>query len=256
MSIPPYEVTTTEKAQLLRDKYDGDPSRDLSKDLARLASGEPLAYVIGWVPFLGLRIGLDSRPLIPRPETEWWTEQLHRRLKERFEDRPFTFLDLCAGSGAIGLSVLAAFPNARVRLLELVPEHVALIRKNIKENDLDASRVTVHEGDLFNAFPLDQRFDVIATNPPYVPMDRTLEVSVTDFEPAEALYGGEDGLSFIRRIAKDASGHLEADGELWMECDVANIQEALELLTEGGAQNTEIRTDPYGRPRICVGYYP
>ena len=245
-----------EREFLIRDKYDGDSSVDLSKDLARLEGGEPLAYVIGWIPFLGLRVSLDSRPLIPRPETESWTEDLHARLKEKFEDRPFTFLDLCAGSGAIGLSVLAHFPAARVRFAELVSAHCDQIRRNIEENDLDASRATVHIGDLFDVFPSDQRFNIIAANPPYIPETRTLEASVTDFEPKVALYAGDDGLDLIRRIAAEASQRLEDDGELWMECDIDNIEEAKEMLLQHGAKEATIRNDVYGRPRVCVGYYP
>lgn len=245
-----------EREFLIRDKYDGDSAVDLSKDLARLATGEPLAYVIGWIPFLGLHINLDSRPLIPRPETESWTEDLHTRLKEKFGDDPFTFLDLCAGSGAIGLSVLARFPAARVRFAELVSAHCDQIRKNIVENDLDASRATVHIGDLFDVFPSDQRFDVIATNPPYVPETRALDASVTDFEPKVALYAGNDGLDLIRRIATEASDRLEENGELWMECDIDNIEEAKTMLLKNGAVEATIRNDVYGRPRVCVGYYP
>lgn len=245
-----------EREFLIRDKYDGNSTADLSKDLARLATGEPLAYVIGWVPFLGLRVSLDSHPLIPRPETESWTEDLHTRLKEKFGDSPFTFLDLCAGSGAIGLSVLARFPLARVRFAELVSAHCDQIRRNIEENDLDISRATVHIGDLFDTFPKDQRFDVIATNPPYVPETRTLDASVTDFEPKVALYAGKDGLDLIRRIAVETSDRLEDGGELWMECDIDNIEEAKELLLKHGAKEATIRNDVYGRPRVCVGYYP
>lgn len=245
-----------EREFLIRDKYDGDSAVDLSSDLGRLERGEPLAYVIGWIPFLGLRVSLDSRPLIPRPETEAWTEDLHARLTEKFEDKPFTFLDLCAGSGAIGLSVLARFPLARVRFAELVSAHCDQIRRNIEENDLDVSRATVHIGDLFDAFPKDQCFDVIATNPPYVPESRALDTSVTDFEPAVALYAGNDGLTLIRWIAAEAPNRLEDEGELWMECDIDNIEEAKEMLLSHGAKEATIRTDLYGRPRVCVGYYP
>lgn len=247
--------TQKERELLIRDKYDGNAEVDLSKDLARLASGEPLAYVIGWIPFLGLHISLASRPLIPRPETESWTEDLHARLTEKFEDKPFTFLDLCAGSGAIGLSVLARFPAARVRFSELVSAHCDQIRKNIEENDLDVSRATVHIGDLLDAFPKDQRFDVIATNPPYVPETRVLDASVTDFEPKVALYAGNDGLDLIRRIAAEAPQRLEDGGELWMECDIENIEEAKQMLMKHGAKDATIRNDVYGRPRVCVGYY-
>lgn len=239
---------------LIRDKYDGDRTRDLSEDRARLSRGEPLAYVIGWVPFLDLRIGLASRPLIPRPETEYWTKELIEHLKVRFGEEPFTFLDLCAGSGAIGLAVLARLPNARVSFGERFPEHVRQIRENLETNHLDAGRADLREGDLFSAFA-GERFDCIATNPPYVPQRRALSASVTAYEPAEALYAGEDGLALIRRIAQKAREHLRPGGELWMECDIENVEEARTLLLAGGAQDARIRTDVYSRPRVAVGYY-
>ncbi len=240
----------TDQDLLIRDKYQGDRDADLSEDLARLAEGEPLAYVIGWIPFLRLRIGLDSHPLIPRPETEWWTEELCTHLKEKFRDNPFSFLDLCAGSGAIGLAVLARFPSAQVSFGELVPAHAEQIRKNIETNGLDAARASIFVSDAFDAFG-DMRFDVIATNPPYVPEGRALDASVTGFEPSEALFSGPDGLSVIRRVAEGTAAHLNPDGELWLEADIENIGAAKELL----GTRAEIRTDPYGRPRVLVGYY-
>lgn len=247
-------ITNEERALLIRDKYDGNASADLSEDLARLTSGEPLAYVIGWVPFLGLRISLDSHPLIPRPETEWWTEELIAHLKERFGDSPFTFLDLCAGSGAIGLAVLAAFPHARVSFGELIPQHTELILRNVRANGLDESRAAIRTSDLFAAFE-SERFDIIASNPPYIPQDRPLDTSVTEYEPEKALYAGSDGLSLIRTIAEEVPRHLSARGELWMECDITNIEDAGELLKNHGAKEAIIRTDQYGRPRIVMGYY-
>lgn len=239
---------------LIRDKYAGDRSRDMAQDLARLEAGEPLAYVIGWMPFLSLSIGLGSRPLIPRPETEWWTEQLVAHLKERFGTEPFALLDLCAGSGAIGLAVLSAFPAARVSFGELHTEHASQIRENLRENGLDAARADIRESDVFEAFA-GERFDVIAANPPYIPSTRPLEKSVLAHEPADALYAGTDGLDVIREIAGGAVAHLKPQGELWMECDIANIDEAVVLLREGGAAASEIRTDPYGRPRVVVADY-
>ncbi|MEA2701933.1 MAG: release factor glutamine methyltransferase [Candidatus Parcubacteria bacterium] len=238
---------------LRRDKYGDDPDADLSRDLERLASGEPLAYVIGWIPFLGLRIYLDSLPLIPRPETEWWTEKLVAHLGVRFGDGEFSFLDLCTGSGAIGLAVLGALPNARVTFAELVPDHVALIRKNLEENGLDASRAFICESDLFSALA-DRKFDVIAANPPYIPEGRALSESVTGFEPSEALFAGLDGLSLIRRIAAEAPQHLRAGGELWLECDTGHAQAAKELFGTSG-RSAELHTDQYGRPRLLVSYW-
>lgn len=243
-------ISKEEMALLVRDKYDGQ-APDLTKDLARLTAGEPLAYVIGWVPFLGLRINLASHPLIPRPETEWWTEVLVGTLKEKGDVR---LLDLCAGSGAIGLAVLHEIPHAHVSFGELHPEHCEQIEKNISLNNLDASRASVRAGDLFAPFA-EERFDVIVCNPPYIPHDRVLDTNVSHFEPADALFAGSDGLSLIRRIAKETPSHLRPHGELWLECDISHIEEVHALLLENGASSAEIRTDQYGRPRLVVGYY-
>ncbi|MEK7100038.1 MAG: HemK/PrmC family methyltransferase [Patescibacteria group bacterium] len=253
MSIPPAEDVRA----LVRDKYgslDAARAGGLEEDLARLRAGEPLAYVIGWMPFLGLKIDLGSRPLIPRPETEWWAGELIQDLEKRFKDKPFRVLDLCAGSGAVGLALLARFSRARVSFGEIEPAHIDTITENIARNHLDAARADVRRGDLFTPF-FEERFDVIATNPPYIPSGRDLESSVTDYEPSVALYGGTDGLDLIRKIAKDAKNHLNPKGELWMECDSEHIESARELVREGGASTTLIRTDQYGRPRVVVGYY-
>jgi len=219
---------------------------------------EPLAYAIGWQPFLGLKIYLDSRPFIPRPETEWWTEQLltHVGLPKSY----MRFLDLCAGSGAIGCATLARLPNARVYFSEIGPVHEATILKNIRENNLDKSpafakassgrRAHVCIGDLFEPFG-DMKFDVIAANPPYVPVNRVLPTSVADYEPPRALYAGADGLDLIRRIAKELPRHLIKDGAAWIECDSAHAETARALFDAQGF-NAEIRADQYGAPRVIV----
>lgn len=215
---------------------------------------EPEAYRIGDQPFLGLTIYLDSRPLIPRPETEWWTEQLLTNLEVELPSGSSTsklrFLDLCAGSGAIGCAALAELPNAEVYFGELDPAHEATIRKNIRENGLDESHAHIRIGDLFEPFG-DMTFDVIAANPPYVPVGRTLPPSVANYEPALALRAGEDGLALIRRIARSVRCHLTEGGVAWIECDSAHAEAARELFAAQGL-TAEIHTDQYGKPRIIV----
>lgn len=240
---------------LIRDKYAGDKTADITDDLMRLANGEPLAYVIGWLPFLGLSIRLDSHPLIPRPETEWWTEVLIGHLKTTYPGpNKCSILDLCAGSGAIGLAMLAQIENAEVSFAELSPLHCALIAMNTDENGLNKERTTVRSGDLFASYET-EKFHIIATNPPYVPSDRELEESVSAFEPKDALYAGKDGLDIVRRIVEGAPAHLHPGGELWMECDIENIEEAAAGMRSKGFGSVEIRNDLYGRPRIVVGYF-
>ena len=244
------DIARKDEEALIREKYGGNrKAPELTEDLARLAGGEPLAYVIGNIPFLGLSIDLGSRPLIPRPETEWWTEELIKTLVPGAR-----VLDLCAGSGAIGLAVLKHVPNAHVSFGELMPVHTELIRKNLAANGLDAARADIRAGDVFAPFE-GVAFDVIATNPPYISTDRALPESVAAYEPHEALHAGKDGLDVIRRIIDGAPSHLTKGGALWMECDIDNIEAARELLLAKGFKNAQIRTDPYGRERIVVAHW-
>lgn len=255
-----------EERWLLEEKYDGKETAGYEADRKRLASGEPLGYVIGWQPFLGLKVYLDSRPLIPRPETEWWTEELVAVMKKvwpsearRPEDflkggNEFRFLDLCAGSGAIGCAALAKLPNAQVYFGEIDTAHEQTILKNIRENNLDESRAFVRIGNLFEPFK-GMRFDVIAANPPYIPTGRALPASVASHEPAQALYAGADGLDIIRRIAAELSQHLAESGEAWIECDSAHATTACAFFKNRGL-SAEIRTDQYGKPRVIVVSFP
>lgn len=241
MEIEPKDIRA-----LIEEKYGGNRTADIENDLRRLSEGEPLAYVIGHIPFLGLSIALDSHPLIPRPETEWWAEELIKHIG----DTPTRVLDLCAGSGAIGLAVLKHCPNAHVSFGELSPVHVEQIRENFKRNTLDAGRAVIRAGDLFVPFG-NEKFTIVATNPPYIPSTRELPKSVTEFEPSEALFGGTDGLDLIRRIVSEAPAYLLEKGELWMECDTSNVQAAHDLAAPLFA-HVEIRNDPYGRERLIV----
>jgi release factor glutamine methyltransferase len=218
------------------------------------ASSEPEAYSLGWIPFLGLRIELGSRPLIPRPETEWWTEELITELAVRSKDQEYALLDLCAGSGAIGLAMLKELTNAAVSFGEIVPAHVEQITKNIAVNELDGSRARVRASDLFSAFS-DEMFDIIAANPPYVPEGRVLDESVSKWEPPEALYAGEDGLDLIRKIAKEAPRYMKTGGQVWCEVDSPRAALARGLFLAGGASSAELRTDQYGRERLVVAHY-
>lgn len=250
---------TRDERWLLQEKYAGIESEAFVSDCARLARGEPVAYVIGWQPFLGLKIYLDSHPLIPRPETEWWAEKLIAELKRRetVQKNPLValnFLDLCAGSGAIGCAVLAKLPHAEVYFGEIDPEHKTTIEKNIVENNLDASRSHIGVGDLFAPFR-EMEFDVIAINPPYIPSGRTLAHSVSDYEPHQALFSGRDGLDLMHRIAADLSKHLKPNGIVWIECDTEYIESARGLFLNQGF-SAEVINDQYEQSRIIAVSFP
>lgn len=238
---------TREELWLLKEKYRGTPSPAFWEDCARLKEGEPLAYVIGHIPFLGASISLDSRPLIPRPETEYWVSLLiHSRTSP-----PTRILDLCAGSGAIGVVLAQAFPEAEVWASDYVPKHIETIRKNFAHNGVEG---TVVESDLFTHIP--GTFNIIATNPPYISDERmcALAPSVSRYEPHEALAGGVDGLSIIRRIIQEAPEHIADMGEIWMECDDEHSEEVASLFKEAGF-TTHILEDQYGLPRVAVAQW-
>ncbi len=241
---------TKDERALLEEKYGGVATPEFARDVARINLGEPVAYVIGHQPFLGLSILLDSHPLIPRPETEWWTEQLLEKIEKREPAPTLRFLDLCAGSGAIGCAALARLPQAQVYFGEINSAHEPTIRKSIAENGLDANRADIRTGDLFAPFG-EERFDIIASNPPYIPVERVLPESVSRFEPHEALYAGQDGLMLIRRIAKALPAHLTKDGEAWIECDSAHTAAACALFHAEGFR-CEVMNDQYDVPRVLV----
>lgn len=209
-----------ERQWLLVDKYQGQKSEAYLSDVAKLEAGVPLAYLIGHLPFLNTTIYLDSHPLIPRPETEYWAEHAIKEMSAQGEQSSFRVLDLCAGSGALGVAVAHSFANALVDFIEIDSSHLPTIAKNCNANNIETSRVNIYAGDLFsisNGNPL-PKYDFILTNPPYIDksLNRTAQ-SVIDNEPELALYGGEAGMEIIARIIKEAPKHLNQGGQLWIE---------------------------------------
>ncbi len=240
-----------DQAWLLSEKYGGVKSEAFYADGQRLKNGEPLAYVIGHVPFLGARIHLDSRPLIPRPETEFWTEQAIQFIKSSFPDSPH-ILDLCAGSGAIGVAVARSIPQARVDLAEIDPAHGPTIKKNLEENTFiyESDRYRWFESDLFSNVP--GRYDLILANPPYIDKEaKTVEASVCEHEPHLALFGGEGGLELITRIIEAAGDHLKQKGQLWIEHEPAQAA-AIKRLAAANGLGAITHRDQYNVYRYSI----
>ncbi len=208
---------------LLRDKYNGVESADFARDVLRLKSGEPLAYVIGWVPFLDTKIYLDSHPLIPRPETEYWVKIAINELQNRGLKNQ-KVLDLCAGSGCIGVAVAKAIPNAEVHFAEIDSSHHNTIRKNILENGIDENRAQIFGGDLFEH--AEKNYDMILTNPPYIATDLAARVAenVLAHEPEKALWAGEDGMNLIKKIIELAPEYLNKNGVLYLEHEPEQVE--------------------------------
>ncbi len=232
---------------LLNEKYNGVTSEEFERDRERLAAGEPLGYVICWVPFLHTKIHLDSRPLIPRSETEYWVNKVIEDIKK---DDPgnLKILDLCAGSGCIGVAVLNSLPGVIVDFVEMDETHHETIRKNVRENNIEEARTRIFGGDLFEQ--LSDTYDVILTNPPYIDPKEIagVESSVLDFEPSGALFGGINGMEIIERIIGDAPQFLKPGGMLVIEHEPEQgslIQQLLHGITSYEDQFGVVRYSVY-----------
>lgn len=221
------ETTARECQWLLDEKYAGVETPAFFVDLVHLAQGEPLAYLIGQIPFLDATIFLDSRPLIPRPETEYWVAHAIAEIRARGVEEqklPLSVLDLCAGSGCIGVSVLkilvTTMPDAHVDFCEIDVGHHDTITKNLRENNIDPERARIHSGDLLTEVAKAKpKYNFILTNPPYIDPKHIdhVEKSVTGYEPARALFGGTDGMEYIARIIREAPQYLTRPGVLYIE---------------------------------------
>ena len=269
---------------LLREKYKGEKTCGFFADCERLAVGEPLGYIIGHTPFLDCTIWLDSHPLIPRPETEYWVEKAITEIslitagkalpasfeaeslgRERKMASPVLsghsvkksssllrtkILDLCAGSGAIGIAVAKALPHAAVIFGELDPVHIETINKNIFANLGKISNTQVYVSDLFSH--IDGTFDFILTNPPYIDKEaNTVEESVERHEPHLALFGGKDGLEIIEKIIIESKTRLKPQGQLWIEHEPFQAESITKIAQENG-YTTASQKDQYDTIRYSV----
>lgn len=222
-------------------------------DLARRhLAGEPVAYLIGEWEFYGLPLDISRAVLIPRPDTEVLAARAIEAAKGYDEPR---VLDLCAGSGCVGLAIASQMPSARVLLGELDEEAIKICRQNIRRNAL-TGRVSVLRVDALEK-PARQlgEFDVIASNPPYIPTAdiETLDASVRDHEPRLALDGGADGLDFYRAICANWRDALRPYGKLLFEVGVGEADAVLRLMRASGFGDVQVIKDGNEIPRVVYG---
>lgn len=254
-------------AGLLMESITGEPAlkirAGMTKDLTekenaafqelirRRGNREPLQYLLGDTVFLGEMYRVGSGVLIPRPETEMIAREGIRWLKQRLPG-DLAALDLCCGSGCLGISVKRQIPEAAVTLTDLSGEALAIARDNARRLEADCE---VLQGDLFQPVS-GRRFDLIVSNPPYIPSAEcdTLQEEVR-WEPRTALDGGDDGLDFYRRIAESAQRHLRSPGYLVLEIGYGEEEPVEAMLKAGGATNVHTEKDFSGIPRMVCGVY-
>mgnify|MGYP004489786971 FL=1 len=220
------------------------------KLLARRMEREPLQYLTGETVFLGQVFHVDGRVLIPRPETELLAERAMHAI--RGFNTPVRVLDLCCGSGCIGLT-LAGISGVQATLCDLSQGALEVARSNAERLHVEAE---FRQGDLF-APVQGERFHVIVSNPPYIPQEecKTLQEEVRK-EPLMALDGGEDGLDFYRRIAAQALEQLQPDGVLLLEAGWNQAQEITQMLRAAGMAQVDSYPDMQGIQRMVEAHAP
>ncbi len=223
--------------------------------LTRLRQGEPLPYVLGEWNFYGLPLYVGPQVLIPRDDTCALAElAIHRAL---FLDQDPRILDLCCGSGCIGLAIASRLKDARVTLGDLSKEALSVARKNIQRNHL-GGRVSCVQLDAMEDPPAFLgKFDMIVSNPPYVTAGEMEELppSVKNFEPHMALYGGPDGLDFYRSITERYRSILKPGGFLCYEFGMGQGDAVCAILEENGFTVLERTRDYNDRERAVLAQY-
>lgn len=248
--------TCRTREALLRDEPLTREEAETVRALAeRHLAGEPVAYLIGEWAFYGLPLTVTPAVLIPRVDTEVLAGEAIAFLEAQ---GPCRALDLCAGSGCVGLALADQVPACRVVLGELSTEALAVCGENVRRCGLE-NRAEVRRLDALRPPPEDLgRFSCIVCNPPYIPDGDIpdLDGSVRDFEPHMALRGGADGLDFYRAIVRDWRRVLLPGGRLYFEVGIGQAEAVRALLDAGGFTGTAVMPDGQGIDRVVSGAVP
>ncbi len=216
----------------------------------RRAEGEPLQYILGEWEFFGFPFKVGKGVLIPRDDTEVALRAAFPYLNKLQAPR---ILDLCSGSGALAIALKRLYPEAEVTAVELSPEAFTYLLKNAELNSVHINSV---KGDIFNVYGDfdDESFDLIISNPPYLTADELKSMQrELYFEPKLALYGGEDGCDFYRKIIPLYTPKLKKGGQLIFELDGKEAEYTKALLTSAGYSDIEIFDDLGGVHRAIKG---
>ena len=244
---------TVEKLMQELNLYSSDEfAADVAKMVQRRIEGEPVPYITGTWEFYGVPLDITRDALIPRADTEVWV----KAAIALFEGRNGTprILDLCAGSGCVGVALAVHMPGARVVMVDNSPNALRLCRRNIEKNKLDVRVMCVHADVTEKPPMLMGTFDLITCNAPYIPTAElaTLDRSVRDYEPVEALDGGEDGLDIIRPAIRLWKSVLKDNGAIMLEIGEGQAPDVRELLDQAGFTSIYALQDAGGTDRVMA----
>ena len=239
-----------------RDLYASEKIvKDVENGLRRLLDQEPMAYILGQWEFYGLPLHVNPNVLIPRDDTCAVAELAIRQAL--FLDENPRVLDLCCGSGCIGLAIASRVKDAKVTLADISHDALSVAKENVTLNRLSARVRCVSADALKPAFPFLGKFDMIVSNPPYITGEEMKELprSVANYEPHLALYGGEDGLDFYRSIAKNFAPALKPGGYMAFEFGETQGDDVCRILEENGYTILERSRDYNDRERAVLAQY-
>lgn len=247
---------THEQILAQREMYAGEEAcAQMETAVERVLKGEPLAYVLGQWEFFGLPLHITKDVLIPRDDTCAVTElAIHQAL---FLGTSPRILDLCTGSGCIGLAIASRVKDAKVTLADISKEAMAVAKKNIALNKMSGRVSCVQADALGKPSSFLGKFDMIVSNPPYITTQEMTELddSVKDYEPHLALHGGTDGLDFYRNIAENYGAALKEGGYLCFEFGMGQGDAVCEILQMNGYTILERSRDYNDRERAVIARY-
>lgn len=239
-----------------RDKYANETVCEaMEQAVARILQDEPLAYVLGEWSFYGMNLHVDANVLIPRDDTCAVTELAIK--KGLFLNQSPRILDLCTGSGCIGLAIASRVKDARVTLADISKEALAVAKKNVMRQKM-SGRVSCYPVDVRESAPgFLGKFDMIVSNPPYITSEDMMQLpkSVRDYEPHLALHGGDDGLLFYREIIRNYTPALKPEGYLCFEFGMSQGDDVCALLESNGYSVLERANDFNGIERAVIAQY-
>jgi release factor glutamine methyltransferase len=234
------------------DKLSKKQLADFSRLIARRASGEPAAYITGRKAFWSFALDVNPGVLIPRPDTEVIVEEAIAVMEQEAWSHP-RILDVGTGSGAIALALACEAPGAFITATDI--SEAALKTAQTNAAALNVDQIVFLRGDLFE--PVDGRFDLIVSNPPYIGADeyQSLPPGVKNFEPEEALRAGQTGLEFYEKLIYQAHGYLAENGWLLLEIGARQKQEVRAIFEahQDFYERIDVREDYAGFPRVIKG---
>lgn len=225
---------------------------DLREWVTRRGQREPLQHIIGSTCFWGLEISVNKNVLVPRPETELLAEMGWQFLNAAGSGS-LRALDFGTGSGCLAITLAVKCPTVEVVALDVSKEALAVAKENAALNKID-SRIQFIESDGFAALSKEQRFDLIVSNPPYIPSEEiaTLDPEVRDHDPRLALDGGSDGLDFYRRLALEAADYLKPTGRLMLELGAGQAAAVQDFFSAQKWIVEAVKADYNGHQRVLA----